>query len=88
MYILDEQGKKNQIEEYAEMMIDREKYDKLQSGNPPKGEFDDLCNVVSMQRSRPKHINNEPNDFDGIMEVIAFEGKPGREKSEFDDIFD
>lgn len=82
-----QEGKKNQIERYAEMMIDREEYDELQSGNPPKGEFDDLCNVLSMEKSRPKHINKEANDFDGIIEAVTLEETPRRKESDFDDIF-
>ena len=87
MYVLDEQGKKNQIEEYAEKMIEREKYDRLQNDNPLKGEFDDIIGVIETEKHRPKHIFREENEFDNIVEAVILEKSPRKRQSDFDDIF-
>lgn len=82
MYRLDKQGQKNQIEQYAERMIEREKYDQMQKQDQKAlEEFD----VFGSGRRTFK----EPNEFDNVFDAVVLEqSPPQRKKSDFDDIFD
>lgn len=79
---LDEKGQKNQIEQYASRMIEREEYEKQRKKDEEYlKEFD----VFGSGRRTFK----EPNEFDNVFDAVVLEqSPPQRKKSDFDDIFD
>lgn len=81
MYRLDKQGQKNQIEQYAERMIEREKYDQMQ-----KKDIDALKEFDVFGSGR--RTFEKPNEFDNVFNAVVLEQSPlQRDKSDFDDIF-
>lgn len=61
MYRLDKQGQKNQIEQYAERMIEREKYDQMQ-----KKDIDAL-KEFDVFGSGTEHYISDNTDFDDVF---------------------
>lgn len=81
MNMIDNKGQKNQIEQYAEMMIQREEYDKMQKKDlAALKEFD----VFGSGR----RTFEKPNEFDNVFNAVVLEqSPPQRNKSDFDDVF-
>lgn len=61
MYRLDKQGQKNQIEQYAERMIEREKYDQMQKQDQKALEEFDVFGNGS------EHYISDNTDFDDVF---------------------